>query len=309
VSIRDLVLGTAGYGLEGYPPLSNALGKPDDDALDAMLRLAWESGVVWLDTAESYGDAEARLGRWGVGRFHVVSKLAPNLWPDSECAADDVCASVSEHLAASLARLGVTRLDGYLLHSARYAHRGDILDPFLRCCQDAGIPLAGVSCYEPGEALAALRAGCSAVQVPHNLFDLRAWDAGVWVEAVRRGAQVFARSPFCQGLLALPKGDARVPERVRARHANFRDEAARTCDPTAFALSFALSAGAPVVFACDDLGQLRSDLATAVAPEPSAVLGAHRFGGATDAVVNPSLWAPAPAAGAPPARAASGARA
>ena len=294
MSIRDLVLGTAGYGLDRYPPLSNALGKPDDDALDAMLRFAWESGVTWLDTAEAYGDAEARLGRWGggVGRFRVVSKLAPNLWPDSGCAADEVRRAVAEHLTASLARLAVTRLDGYLLHSARYAHRGDIVDPFLRCCQDAGIPLAGVSCYEPDEALAALRAGCSAVQVPHSLFDLRAWDAGVWVEAARRGAQVFARSPFCQGMLALPKGDARVPERVRARHERFRDEAARICDATAYALSFAMSSGAPVVFACDDLGQLRSDLATAVAPEPSAALDAYRFGGATDAVVNPSLWAP-----------------
>lgn len=292
MNVPELVLGTAGFGLDRYPPLSNATGKPDDDALDALLRCAWESGITWLDTAEAYGDAEARLGRWGkgVGRFRIVSKLVPNLWPDAACGASEVGATVSEHIAGSLARLGVTRLDGYLLHSARYAHRGDILDPFLRCCADAGIPLAGVSCYEPDEALAALRAGCSAVQVPHSLFDLRARDAGVWVEAARRGAQVFARSPFCQGLLALPKGDARVPERARARHADFRDEVVRTCDPTAYALSFALSCGAPVVFACDDLGQLRSDLATAAAPEPTAVLDAYRFGGATDAVVNPSLW-------------------
>ncbi|MDD5305062.1 MAG: aldo/keto reductase, partial [Elusimicrobia bacterium] len=204
-----------------------------------------------------------------------------------------------EHYQESCARLHVDRLDAYLIHSSRYAGNAIVLGAFFRALREIGHDLryAGVSCYTPEEAFAALEYGCGAIQVPHDLLDLRAWHAGVFTEAERRGATVFARSPFCQGLLTLHPDDPRIPETVRPRvQAVF--EAAQYANPqAAFALAGALLTADHVVFGCETLGQLEQNLETAMAPAArfNTVEGLKprflEFGGVSEPVVNPSRFA------------------
>ena len=302
MSIGQLVLGTARFGLDGAYGFQAA--KPDLATVEAIIGRAWDAGVRWLDTAEAYGDAEQRLGEIGVRKWRVVSKIAPNMWDDvssyiqapPDHVHDRMVDDIERHYVASGERL-YNPPDCYLIHSSRYAHSAWILGVFLSVTERMGIKLRGVSCYTVGEAFDALRAGCTAIQVPHNLLDLRAWHAGVFVEAERRGATVFARSPFCQGLLTLAPADPRVPEPLRPRIQAVRDACQYANGPTAFALAGALLTADHVVFGCETVNQLEENLSTAMQPAArfQTLDGLHpdflRFGGATDAVVNPSRFA------------------
>lgn len=310
MSVQRLVLGSAQFGLEGYG-IRNTLGKPSLDTLHALVEHAFASGVQWIDTAEAYGDAEIRLGWCKVSRFLVCTKLAPNLF-DRMTNSPEIPHTVAErvthitraHLERSVERLALGRPpDVYLMHSARYAFHGEIMGGFLLAAQQAGVRYAGVSCYTPEEALTALAHGATAIQVPFNLFDLRALSAGVFTAAARRGALVFARAPFLQGLLCaadVPMAfmtQARIPDPVLeilprlTRLAQYAR--GRGVSPATVALSAALQASsALVVFGCESPVQLVHNILTAASPVPTAFLDlAPTLGGSMEAVVNPSLWA------------------
>jgi aryl-alcohol dehydrogenase-like predicted oxidoreductase len=89
-----LALGTVQFGL-AYG-ISNSAGEVADDELDTILALAHQLGVDTLDTAQAYGNAEARLGSRHTADFQLVNKLAPGIQ------ATEVATSVT----SSLQRLG-----------------------------------------------------------------------------------------------------------------------------------------------------------------------------------------------------------
>lgn len=71
--MSKLVLGTAQFGLN-YG-ISNTCGKVSESEVIKILDKAGSAGVFMLDTAASYGDSEAILGRVGVSDFEIVTKL------------------------------------------------------------------------------------------------------------------------------------------------------------------------------------------------------------------------------------------
>ena len=97
-----LALGTAQFGLS-YG-VANRGGQVDSRAVSAILARAAAAGVDTLDTAVSYGESEAVLGRAGVRGWKVVTKL-PGLPPDVR----DVAAWVDGQVRGSLDRLGTDR--------------------------------------------------------------------------------------------------------------------------------------------------------------------------------------------------------
>ena len=293
MSIGQLVLGTARFGLDGAYGFQAA--KPDLATVEAIIGRAWDAGMRWLDTAEAYGDAEARLGQIGVGKWRIITKLAPTAlegltdWRDIENA-------IEQAWWRSCRTLKVAP-DGFLLHRAPDVNDVQKMSGFFEAARALKLRYWGVSCYTPEEAFSALQYGCTAIQVPHNLLDLRAWHAGVFVEAERRGATVFARSPFCQGLLTLAPDDPRMPAQVRDRVEAVRQACYPMESQAAFALSGALLTADHVVFGCETVAQLDENLGTAMTPALNfTTLEGIRpaftaFGGVTDAVVNPSRFA------------------
>jgi len=184
------------------------------------LRQAFEIGYRLIDTAEMYGEGgaeevvgEALAGamREGLARDDVivVSKVYPH-----NASADGVVAACQR----SLARLGIDRLDLYLLHWRGGVPLADTVAGFERLLQRGLIRRWGVSNFGVDDLReldgVAGGAACSANQVCFSLaergveFDLLPWQR-------QRGMPLMAYSPIEQGALA----DHPSLRAVAARHA------------------------------------------------------------------------------------------
>lgn len=170
------------------------------DAEVAALRHGFDLGLTLVDTAEMYADggSEEVVGRAINGRrdeVFVVSKVYPhNAGRRSAIAACE----------RSLRRLGIDRLDLYLLH-----WRGDVplretVEAFERLKRDGKIARWGVSNFDVGDLdeLAGLPDGraCAANQVLYHLAE-RGIEKGVLPPARAWPMPVMAYSPFDEGRL------------------------------------------------------------------------------------------------------------
>ena len=167
-----------------------------------ILDEAKDCGIDTLDTAIEYGESEAVLGRLGIGGLRVISKL-----PAVPTSAEHVASWVQAQFAASLKRLGVSHLEGLLLHRPDQLKepRGDALWTALMGLREQGlVRRIGVSIYSH-EELPALTEGrrFDLVQAPLNILDRSLVDSG-WAQRLKeQGTELHVRSPFLQGLLLM----------------------------------------------------------------------------------------------------------
>ena len=183
------------------------------------LRLALDIGYRVIDTAEMYGDggAESVLGaalgpalRAGLAReeLFVVSKVLP----ENASAAGVVAAC-----ERSLRRLGLDRIDLYLLHWRGAVPLGDTVRGFEQLQRRGLIRLWGVSNFDLHDLreLAAVPGGaaCAANQVHYSLSQRGVeWDLLPWQRVQQM--PLMAYSPIDQGELA----DHRALRPLAERH-------------------------------------------------------------------------------------------
>lgn len=208
----QLVLGTAQWGL-AYGIAGR--GRPATDAeVVSILQTAQEAGVRRIDTAQAYGDIEARLP--GLlprsVEWRVTTKI-PAL--PGALQTGEIGAWVGRAVATSVARLG-DRLEAILLHDTSALEDGSraaaAWDTLQNAC--AAHHLApGVSVYSPAE-LAALceRWPIRQAQLPANALDQRLRDREPFPTNVVR----HLRSVFLQGLLLLDEVAPRLPAAASA---------------------------------------------------------------------------------------------
>lgn len=201
-----LALGTVQFGL-AYG-IANQGGQVSRTDAAKILAVARSGGLDTLDTAIAYGDSEACLGVAGIAGWRIVSKL-PTL-PD-DC--PDVAAWVTAHISASLARLGVDRLHGLLLHNPQQLlgpHGGALAIALRAARADGLVGRIGISIYAPDELAAVYPIlPPDLVQAPLNLVDQRLVDSGWLHRLADDGVEVHTRSSFLQGLLLMPQVPAR----------------------------------------------------------------------------------------------------
>ncbi|MGY3942484.1 aldo/keto reductase [Aeromonas tecta] len=187
-----LALGTVQFGLD-YG-ISNRAGQVADDELGAILALARRLKIDTLDTAQAYGNAEARLGSQQTADFNLVSKLAPGI----------TAAGVATAVEESLNRLARPCLNGLLLHRSQDA--SPALFKQIKDLQQQGkVGKMGVSVYSPQELEHWLEQGypLQLVQLPANLLDQRFLRSG-WLDRLQdMGCEIHVRSLFLQGLLLM----------------------------------------------------------------------------------------------------------
>lgn len=164
----------------------------------AALRLGIELGLTLIDTAEMYGEggAEEVVGeaiRDCRARVFVVSKVYPHNAGKGE---------LRRACERSLARLGIDRLDLYLLHWRGGTRLPEVVEGFEALREDRLIARWGVSNFDADD-MAELwdisrGSACATNQVLYNPeergieFDLLPW-------CVARGLPVMAYSPVGQG--------------------------------------------------------------------------------------------------------------
>jgi aryl-alcohol dehydrogenase-like predicted oxidoreductase len=200
----QLCLGTAQFGL-AYG-ITNAAGQVPEDAVAPLLLQAQEAGICWLDTAHSYGNAEAVLGRQlsAAHGFRLISKLPAQ--PQPEFTPQDADAW-EQAIHASCQRLGVRGLDALLLHAPVDLAKsgGQHLEAWLLGLRERGVvQRLGVSIYAAEDLDGVNPALLDLVQLPLSLYDQRLLQNGTLARLRARGTAIHARSLYLQGLLLTP---------------------------------------------------------------------------------------------------------
>jgi diketogulonate reductase-like aldo/keto reductase len=188
----------------------------------AAIRSAIELGYRVIDTAEMYGEggaekivgaaiAEAlRAGDIQRDELFVVSKVYPH-----NAGAQDATAACER----SLARLGLDRIDGYLLHWRGGVPLAETVGAFEGLRDKGRVRLWGVSNFDLDDMreLFAVDGGqrCATNQIYYSLtargpaFDLLPWQGS-------QGLVTMAYSPIDQGALAASAALRPLAERLRA---------------------------------------------------------------------------------------------
>jgi len=187
--ISKLALGTVQFGT--VYGIKNRTGRIPEKEAAAILARAGAAGVEMLDTAQTYGDSEAVLGRImpPAARFRIVSKFS---------AVPGV--SVKALLESSLSRLRVNGLYSFLYHKfSDFRERPEGYRELLELKAAGLIEKTGFSVYYPSEIRLLLDGGVKfdLVQLPYSVFDRRF--EPLLPELKKAGVEVHARSVFLQG--------------------------------------------------------------------------------------------------------------
>ncbi|WP_242927147.1 aldo/keto reductase [Pontibacter vulgaris] len=210
---EKIVLGTVQFGLN-YG-ISNTKGQVPLEEVCRIVDYAYNHGVTTLDTAAAYGESEIILGKalkeTGL-KFNIISKL-----PLVQSAGE-----VRKIVEASLYKLGVSTLQGYMLHSfSIYQQHPEVLEQLYLLEEEGLISNIGFSLYHPSEAQELLEKNINfnLTQFPYSVFDQR-FDE-VMPALKTKGIETHVRSVFLQGLFfmqpySLPPYFAGVADSLRS---------------------------------------------------------------------------------------------
>ena len=140
-----LALGSANFGLD-YG-LANKSGKVSVNDLADILFFAQEAGIDVVDTAQAYGDSEARIGSLcGDGQFNIVTKIGVGL--EKKFVDHNAISSVKQ----SCRRLNQSQLYAVMLHRPEVllGNQGSAIARELQTLKEQGvITKIGISVYSP----------------------------------------------------------------------------------------------------------------------------------------------------------------
>lgn len=294
----QLCLGTVQFGMD-YGIRNQK--KPDLQDAVKYLDFATQNGIYAIDTATVYGTAEqvtgAFLKKRTVSRekLFISTKLLPNILDDVRT--ENYVAVIRENLQKSLQTLHLNYVDAYLLHSARYAHRPEILDALSEMKKEGLAVKVGVSVYEPDEAMRCIEHdGVGFIQAPYSIFDHRMKADGVLEKISDSGCELAARSAFIQGLVTMRSDD--VPPFL-AEAKPILEKLDKISDETGWSrIELAIGyvkyeqAISHLVFGIDSLEQLKADIMAFQKEMPHEMYREieKQFEGIRADIVMPSLW-------------------
>lgn len=291
-----LGLGTVQWGMD-YG-VANQSGRPASNQVGKMLDLARTRGVVFLDTAYAYGDAERMLGEQEVASrgFQTITKTKPQRSSDiSEDNVSDVIRAFHE----SLGRLRCERVYGLLVHHADelVTRGGQRLWEALEESKVRGyVQKIGVSVYRPSQLEDILgKYQIDLVQLPFNIYDQRFKRNGALEHLKQMRIEVHARSIFLQGLLLmsseeLPAHFAPIRDHHRRLHGVFR-EAGITPLQGCMYYCFAETKVDRLIIGCETVEQLSAITSAANDNATAAVFSElGNFALVDEGVLNPGAW-------------------
>jgi aryl-alcohol dehydrogenase-like predicted oxidoreductase len=212
LDFSQLVVGTVQFGLP-YG-IANRIGQPSLDQVCEILTCAVEGGATTLDTAATYGESEAVLGRaltktGLLDQVTIISKVRHVRYMEQERTVENVGNWIRDSVVSSLARLGIESLPLCLFHDTN-----DIgyIDALLKLKKEGLVQHVGASAFRPDQVESVISTpGVEAIQVAINLLDQRILKSGNLARAAAAGIAVFVRSIYLQGLIVMPI-DEIIPE-------------------------------------------------------------------------------------------------
>ena len=259
-SYPRVIVGCGNFGGVGGAPAFFGQGESQEQAFEIM-DAAWEAGLRWFDTADSYGGgrSETYIGEWIRARRPDGLRLTTKVFGAMAAGEDRGLAPdrVRRQIDTSLQRLGVERVDFYLAHAwDDDVPVAEVVGVFEELVAAGKVGAWGVSNVDGAQLREALAAGSpAAVQNSHSLLDREVED-DVLPLCADRGVWFQAFSPLAGGWLTgkyrrgepLPEG-SRMTKRPEP-YEGFRDdrvydaleELERRGDMSTLALAWLLSA-------------------------------------------------------------------
>jgi len=207
-----LSLGTVQFGLN-YG-VNNPKGKPTFSESIEILKRGFDQGIRIFDTAYAYGNAEEILkGFLECYKLEKEVKIISKLKPNSIDLNDNVEKQILNSVNETLLRIGVKKIDGYLLHTPAYIYDDEILDGLKKLKERGLVTNIGVSIYEMEDAIYAAKINTiDYIQLPFSIFDQRVLKTDFFKVAKDNGKTIFTRSAFLQGLLFM--NDEELPKNL-----------------------------------------------------------------------------------------------
>ena len=253
-----MILGCGNFGGIGSAPAFFGQGETKEEAF-AVMDAAWDAGLTTFDTADAYGGgrSESWIGEWRTRTGHDPQVVTKTFNPMDEGADHGLePARIRRQAESSLKRLGLERIDLYLMHDwdpdVPVAETAGMLDELVAEGKIAAYGFSNVDGAQLREALAA--GSFSAVQNSYSLLDREA-EREVLPLCAEHGVDFFAFSPLAGGWLtgkyrrgAAPPAGSRMTMRPEP-YEHLRDAAVfdrlerleQLGDPATLALSWLVS--------------------------------------------------------------------
>ena len=181
--------------------IANQNGIMSQNQVNEIIHFSVSNGIMTFDTAQSYGDAEFKLGNYlkkgELEEIKIITKLDPSLACYKK-------SDIKNAIAKSIKLLNVKKIYGFLGHNIETLGDVKFLDAVAEAKNKKLIDKFGVSIYTPEEALIALSTpGIELLQIPFNIIDHRWIEMGIIEQADERDIELYFRSIFLQGFFFL----------------------------------------------------------------------------------------------------------
>ena len=198
-NIHRIAIGSAQFGMS-YG-IANSKGKTSFSELSKILNAASKLGINTIDTASTYGESESNLGKFGVEKWKVISKLPPI--NNSEVISD----LITKNFELSLKKLKLKSLYGLLIHRPENLlsdHGKNILKAMQKLKEKGLVKKIGVSIDDINDInLIIPKFSIDLIQTPFNIIDQRLKTSG-WLSRIKDlNIELHTRSAFLQGLLLM----------------------------------------------------------------------------------------------------------
>ncbi len=200
---QKIGLGTAQFGLP-YG-ISNTSGKVNLKEVRKIIETAKEHNCTVIDTAPSYGNAEAVLGknRDILSHFRILTKT-PVL---KNFASHKIRSYLRSTFFKSLKKIGLEKIEGLLVHHVNDLmgnNNCDVISTLKELKAEGLVNKIGFSCYTPEEAEKILDFFTpDVIQIPVNVFNQEFVHHPILKKLKKTGCEIHARSLFLQGLVFL----------------------------------------------------------------------------------------------------------
>jgi uncharacterized protein len=286
---NKLILGTVQFGLK-YG-INNTIGKPKKDEVLSLLKVAYNSGIRILDTAEAYGNAHQLIGNYHKKqdnfKFKIVTKFPHQIKHNL------IKSKVLEYLDI----MHVKTLDVIMFHSFdSFQSNYNSLDTLNELKSDGLIKNIGVSVYTNSQLKSLLNEDLiSVVQLPFNLLDNFNVRGDLINQLKIKGKVIHTRSAFLQGLFFKKSSDDISIVQALKPHLNTLNKIVKKqgCSMEKLALSYCIKEKNidNVIIGVDSISQLNDNIkAAAYEVNEEALKCINNINVENLDLLNPSLW-------------------
>jgi aryl-alcohol dehydrogenase-like predicted oxidoreductase len=284
-----LILGTVQFGLK-YG-INNTIGKPSNDEVLSLLKVAYNSGIRVLDTAEAYGNAHQLIGNYhnirDNSKFKIITKFPHDIKHNL------IKSKVIEYLNL----MKVNTLDVMMFHSFdSFKSNYNALKTLNELKSENLINNIGVSVYTNIQLESLLDEDLiTVVQLPFNLLDNFSVRGDLINKLKEKGKIIHTRSAFLQGLFFKKSTDDISIVQALKPHLETLNKIAKKqgCSMEALALSYCIKQNNidNVIIGVDSISQLNANIkAASYEVNEEAFECINNIDVENLDLLNPSLW-------------------